>query len=318
MIFYYIEDSITGLNIRTAYRPDQVKGLARLAGHSGARAISARGAISISFVDNGDMQLKGGVCYIPNKTEIVSLLNGMTYTIFFGASAGRITMQAGNYLDANIIQGQVKMQYVTGTGEPLQSYNFTQRNYGEVDQFYTNVYVNGELWENVDSIQDLGFNQKGCVVKTGINGGLDIYFGNKDMGAIPPKGSKIVCEYIVTDGYGANISKEEANSSKYWKIQGNGMLADGSEIPLDKNFTIKCETDVIFGTNSEDTAMTQIIAPHVSRSFVLANETNYKYFFKRMNMFSNIQVIRGSYNVNGTSMMQLAYEQACDNLKEAQ
>jgi len=28
MIFYYIEDSITGLNIRTAYRPDQVKGLA--------------------------------------------------------------------------------------------------------------------------------------------------------------------------------------------------------------------------------------------------------------------------------------------------
>jgi len=28
MIFYYIEDSISGLNIRTAYRPDQVRGLA--------------------------------------------------------------------------------------------------------------------------------------------------------------------------------------------------------------------------------------------------------------------------------------------------
>ena len=51
-----------------------------------------------------------------------------------------------------------------------------------------------------------------------------------------------------------------------------------------------------------------MIAPHVSRSFVLANETNYKYFFKRMNMFSTIEVIRGSYNMNGTSVMQLAYD----------
>ena len=53
MIFYYIEDSITGLNIRTAYRPDQVKGLAMLAGHDTARAIAARGACQIFFIDKG-------------------------------------------------------------------------------------------------------------------------------------------------------------------------------------------------------------------------------------------------------------------------
>ena len=43
MIFYYIEDSITGLNIKTAYRPDQIRGLARLAGHNAGRAIAAQG-----------------------------------------------------------------------------------------------------------------------------------------------------------------------------------------------------------------------------------------------------------------------------------
>ena len=33
MILYYIEDSVTSLNIRTASRPDNIRGLAQLAGH---------------------------------------------------------------------------------------------------------------------------------------------------------------------------------------------------------------------------------------------------------------------------------------------
>jgi len=54
MILYYIEDSITGLNMKTAYREDQIKGLARLAGHNAGRAIAARGAIRITYYDTGD------------------------------------------------------------------------------------------------------------------------------------------------------------------------------------------------------------------------------------------------------------------------
>ena len=44
-------------------------------------------------------------------------------------------MQTGNYLDATIIQGELKLQAATGTGEKLQSYNFAERNYQEVDQY---------------------------------------------------------------------------------------------------------------------------------------------------------------------------------------
>jgi hypothetical protein len=105
---HYIEDSITGLNIRTAYRPDQIKGLAMLAGHDAARTISARGAIKIVFFDKGDTTLNGNICYIPNKTLIKSKLNGCTYTVLLGQDSAKITMQAGNYLEATIIQGEIK------------------------------------------------------------------------------------------------------------------------------------------------------------------------------------------------------------------
>lgn len=318
MIFYYIEDSITGLNIKTAYRPDQIKGLARLAGHDAARTIAARGAVRITYYDNGDPNNTGAVCYIPNKTKVATKLNGYVYTLFFGADNGRISMHPGNYIDATVIQGEIKMQTATGTGQELQSYNFAERNFAEVDQYYINIYVNGEAWDVVPSIQDLGYMQKGCVVKTGINSGIDVYFGTGVMGAIPPDGSQIIAEYIVADGSRPNVTKEFANSSDYWQFIGEGFLPDGSSINLNQHFKITCQTDIIFGTEPEDTALTQIIAPHASRSFVLANEINYEYFFKKMNMFSAVEIIRGSYTINGTSIMQLAYNQAFQNYEDAQ
>ena len=42
-------------------------------------------------------------------------------------------MNSGNVLEANLIQGEIKLQTATGSGDPLQSYNFAERNYQEVD-----------------------------------------------------------------------------------------------------------------------------------------------------------------------------------------
>jgi len=192
-------------------------------------------------------------------------------------------MNSANYLEANLIQGEIKMQSATGTGEPIQSFNFAERNYQEVDQYYVNVYVNGEPWEIHNSILDLGFNQKGCVLRTGINSGLDIFFGNGNMGAIPEEGASIIIEYLVTAGSNSNILKDKefnaAIKDDNWEWDGEGILQDGSTVKLNGNFKIRMTTDIIFGTAGEDLALTQLIAPHISRSYVLASETNYRYFF---------------------------------------
>jgi len=66
-------------------------------------------------------------------------------------------MTAGNYITATIIQGTVKYQAATASGGKWQSYNFTERNYADIDEYFINVYVNGELWDMVDSLIDAGF-----------------------------------------------------------------------------------------------------------------------------------------------------------------
>jgi len=137
------------------------------------------------------------------------------------------------------------------------------------------------------------------------------------MGMMPPEGASIVAEYILSDGSGANLRKDYVNSDEYWEILGEGMLADGTKVSLKKNFKISLTSDIIFGTDSEDPGLTQLIAPHVSRSCVLANETNYEYFFKKMNMFSYVNIIRGTYSINGTSVLEIAKQQALENYNAA-
>lgn len=308
MIFYYIEDSITGLNIKTAYRPDQIRGLARLTGHNAGRAIAARGAVKIVYYDTGNQDLNGNVCFIPNRTKLLCAINGATYTVLFGADTAQITMTAGNYITATIIQGIIKYQAATSTGNKWQSYNFTERNYADIDEYFINVYVNGELWDRIESFIDAGFDQKACVVKTGINGGIDVTFGDGKMGMIPVEGATIYVEYIVTDGVTGNLPKQILDQDQYFEIQGTGYATDGSEISLADNFKVQCDTDVIFGSESEDIRLTQLIAPHTSRSFVLANEINYRYFFKRMNMFSTIEIIKGYTQKQANYMAQLNYD----------
>ena len=217
-------------------------------------------------------------------------------------------MTAGNFVTATILQGVIKYQQATASGGGLQSYNFAERNYADIDEYYINVYVNGELWDKVDSLQDMGYNQQAVMVKTGINGGIDLIFGNGVMGQIPRQGSTIVVEYAVTDGAGGNLPRDVANSPEAFEIQGVGYMRDGSEVSLNDNFKITSDTDIIFGLPSEDVMLTQLIAPHTSRSYVLANEINYKYFFKRMNMFNTIEVIRGFSQKEINYMAQLNYD----------
>ena len=308
MIFYYIEDAITGLNIKTAYRPDQIRGLARLSGHNAGRAIAARGSVKIVYYDTGNIDLNGQVCFIPNKTKLLCQLNGSTYTVLFGADSAQITLIPGNFIWATIIQGTMKYQQATSSGLPLQTFNFAERTYADIDEYFINVYVNGRLWDRVDSLLDMGYLQQACVVKTGINGGIDVIFGNGKMGKIPPEGAVIYIEYIVTDGAGGNLPKSVLNQENFFEFTETGYLKDGSEVSLKDNFRVYCDTDVIFGSAPEDLVLTQLIAPHASRSFVLANDINYRYFFKRMNMFKTIEIVKGYTQKELNYMAHLNYD----------
>lgn len=284
LILYYIEDSITELNIQTATRENSIRGLARLTGHNATRGVSASGVVKITYTGKR-IDMYGNTVLVPNYTRLKCGDNGLTYTLIGNSDIFKIDLTERNYQSFKIYQGEVESQSYTGNGEPLQSFSLNVRNGKFMDHFWVKVLVNGEIFKTYESLYDIPNNAPGCLVKTGINGGLDVYFGNGYFGIIPPLGSEIIIQYLTTNGAAGNLLNETGISFKFID---DGLDMQGESVDLNEVLKVLIEKPILFGSNPEPIELTKLIAPKTSRSFVLANKDNYNIFLEKFNMFSVI------------------------------
>lgn len=290
MILFYIETSITELNIETAYQARSIRGLSELTGHVPSRGMAARGTLYMSYNMSSDYE--GQTIYIKNYTKIRNGVTGLTYVAVFPTNVMQLTVGAhDSKIEIPVIQGEIKYQQATGTGESLQSFNFASKTDNIIDDFFVNVYVNGRRWENVSSLLDMTYQQKACIIKNSINGGIDVFFGTGNNGMIPPLGSTILFEYIVTSGAAGNVSSE--TNENYWQFVDDGYDVNNDYINLNSIYNLSSATDILFGASGEAIELTRQLAPHMSRNFVLANSINYKTFLSKLNIFSIIDVFSG-------------------------
>jgi hypothetical protein len=144
---------------------------------------AATGTIKVSFKEAVEMY--GNTLIIPNYSKLICKDNDLSYTIFLPRDDARLNMQPRAFFIATIKQGEMETsQGFTGTGEKLQSFNVIPSKGKEIDMHEIKVYVNSQEWKVYNSIYDMGYKVKGCVVKTGMTEGIDIFFGNGYYGEI--------------------------------------------------------------------------------------------------------------------------------------
>lgn len=282
-VFFYIEDSITELNINTATRRSSIYGLARLAGHNPTRAVGATGDIILTFTGE-TIQAANNQVVIPNFTTIQCINNGLFYTLLAPREEIRMSIGQRDSVRVKMVQGKIESQTFTGTGEPLQTFNAFVKNTNNIDNYYVNVYVNGEEYQVYDSFYDIPREASGCLVRTSLNNGIDVIFGNGQYGNVPPLGSTIVIQYLVTDGaYGNIIDFTEKAQFRFVDLVFDAV---GNTIDVNNGINISLGSRVVLGSFPEPLELTKIIAPKTSRSFVLARPENYVYFLQKLNYFS--------------------------------
>jgi hypothetical protein len=293
MNLYYIEDSITELNINSASRPNSIFGLARLAGHEPTRAMASTGILSLQYNGTTDGLISDII--IPNYIRIKCTENNLSYIGVFGNDSIKISVNKPivDKVQFRVYQGRVESQQFTGTGEALQSYECNMREGDWIDNNYVNVYVNGDKFKIVSSLYDMSLQEKACIVRTGLTSGIDIFFGNESFGYIPELGSEIFVEYLVTEGSLGDVSKSNLIS---FKFEDMGYDQSSLEVDLNTFFNLKMVTSIDMGTIPESVELTKIIAPATSRSMVLAQTTNYEVFFEKMQLFSYIKIYT-EYNI---------------------
>ena len=281
LIFFYIEDSTVEQNILTAQNPESIYGLSRLAGHDSFRGAAASGELKLRLGVQGLDDIAGDALNIPANAIIKSNDNGLVYTLRTNNDQFRLDKSNSNFIYVPVIQGKYEDQTLTSTGESFQSFNVITK--GMIDHDQIRVTVNSNLWSKYDSLYDMKKGTQGYIVKTGITGGLDLYFGNGSFGEIPEKGASIKVEYLKISGSMGNLNGRADLTFKF-ETEGTDSLGNTHDLNelLEFSFTVAPK----MGANPEDIALTKLIAPLQSHSFVLATPDNYEHFLSRYGLFS--------------------------------
>jgi hypothetical protein len=282
MIFYYIESVATELNISRARNIESIYGLSRLTGHDPTRGISARGIIGLRLNANSGNAFSGDYVQILNGAELEVENNSLSYFLRFDSDFIRLEKTNREFINVELIQGEIDNQTFTGSGLALQSYNLITKE--PTDQHMVTVNIDGEMWKKVDSLYDMGPGEKAYMCKSSVNGGLSIFFGNNQFGFLPPLGSIIIVTYVKTRGSAGNIGGKNLN----FKFKDPGTDFLGNEVDLNEILSINIIRNPNLGSDSEDPAFTRLIAPYQSNSFVLANPNNYIYYLSKYDFFSFI------------------------------
>jgi hypothetical protein len=281
MLLFYIEDSTVEQNIYTAQQPESIHGLARLAGHDATRGFAATGEIRFRWKPGAGDDVAGGNLIIDPNTEIAYDNNGLTYFLRTDKDEFLLSKSSNDWVRANIIQGTLELQTLTSNGESMQSFNIQTK--GTTDHNLVKVSVNGEQWTKFNSLYEMLASDKGYLVKTGISGGLDIYFGTGNFGIVPANGAAIEVEYIKCDGAEGNLNQA---GDLTFKWIGEGKDSTGDTHDLNELLETETSTAPFMGANPETPEFTKLMAPLASKSFVLANPDAYEYFLSRYAQFS--------------------------------
>ena len=284
LIMFYVEDSIVEQNIYTAQQPESIYGLSRLTGHDATRGFAATGEIEFRWKVGADLgKIAGTGLNIDARSELKCQLNGLPYTLLTSKEKFRLEKSNKFKTTTAIIQGKFEQQTFTGTGEKMQSYNVKVASL--TDHSKVSVSVNGEKWTKHESIYDLLNEEKAYIIKTGVSGGLDIYFGTGNFGAIPGAGVDITVEYVKHSGFAGNLDDGQ-DLQFQWDAEGTD--SNGDIFDLNEYLEVNVTSSPKMGADAESVEFTKLMAPLASKSYVLATPDNYEYFLSRYGLFSYV------------------------------
>jgi hypothetical protein len=275
-VLLYIEDGLTEQNKYTAQRKKSIYSLAQLGGYNPSLGKAASCMVKITVQPNN---LGAYSVIIPNKTKLICSYNGLNYSILLPQEA--ITFSVADDVSNKFIQvveGTFETQTFMVKGGQL--YTQTVLFNSDIDLDYLEVKVNNEVWERRESLYDMDPAAKQYVVKTSLNKGIDILFGNDQYGKSIGFNDKVSVTYLVHDGELGNIETEEPI---YFSFQDEIKDASGGTINGNEIFVIKLadENSVSGGTYSETAAQVREMIGYNSRALVLADPKNYKVFLNR-------------------------------------
>ena len=264
-----------------------VRSLARVGQYDPQRAHGATGSILIKPKAGADItRIGGNKVVIRNYMRIKNTVNALTYVVKLNTDSAEYAVTSNGFA-INVIQGKPFEQSFTGTGTENQSYSVQSVGQQDVDQHEYSIYVDDKPWQTKGGFNDLLPNEEACWTRTGIDGAMDVYFGNGQNGMMPSLGSKITVKYLLTDGTEGNIPNPQVNEFKFIDEITD---AYGEGVDFDELFDIFTLSTINYGADGESPEFTRSMLPYVNTNNVLLLPKHFEFFVKRLGVYSIVDV----------------------------
>lgn len=293
---FYIEDAFTEQNIYTAKRKKSIYNLAKISGYVPYYGTSATGTINVSSIAGQTVQLTGGntsistKLYIKDGTQVRNNTSGIVYTIMLPVDEYIIDISKPLVQhEFKIVEGVMSYASFTASGKAFETFSVGVN--GLWDRNYMYVYVNNELWSEVNSIYDLSQYQKGYTITPGFDALFSVTFGNDIYGYQLKSGDTIVVKFLTHNGSSGNTSSDN------FVFESMIFNSKGTAVNPNEYLLVSISNKVTGGTNADsiDTVKEAIGKDTQTNTYVTSE--NYELFLSRFSFVGWCSVFADSSNL---------------------
>lgn len=277
---FYIEDAFTEQNIETARRKKSIYNLAKLSGYTPFYGTAATGTVYVSSIAGTAVSLTGGdetvstKLYVRDGSQIRNNTTGIIYTIMLPVDEYIIDIAKPLVKhEFKVVEGSWNYSTFSATGKDFETFSVGVN--GLFDKNYIQVYVNNELWSEVNSIYDLSQYEKGYTITPGFDSLFSVTFGNDVYGYKLNSGDSVMVRFILHNGSSGNTSVET------FSFESNLFNSSGTSINPNQYLTISSSNKITGGTNADSIDTVKAAIGKDSQTNTYVTSEHYELFLSR-------------------------------------
>lgn len=283
IFFSYHEDAVTELNVHTAQKEQSLRHFADLSGLKVSYATPSTGAIRLELKPTFFTKFGNNV-FIRRYASLTTENGSLSYLIDIKDDVYPLNTSVKTYI-LPVVQGSIKQSQFVSDGSKLLMLALNDPD--PISDSHIRVFVDGVLWEHVDSLYNMHSGSKTYMTKPGFQEQIQIIFGNGLNGEIPAKGSNITVEYLTTVGEAGNIRNESFPEFKFVSGVFDGY---GDGIDIKDECVIRKELGFVLGSNGDSIDTLRTVIGQNSRGFVIADTRALKAHLSSYSFLSKIAV----------------------------
>lgn len=239
---FSVERALQESFLHSAQSPNSVYSAARMLGVRPQRRLPASVTVRLTKPDDGNsLTLDKFTHFVINNTRFFNR-NTISFNEF------DLT------LDVQLTQGVILSMTATAEGLPFEKIEFGSEN-GLISDQDVYVYIDSKEWlrKTEDGFHTFGKNEEAFYEDTLPNKNVEVQFGNKAFGKIPPAGSAIVIKWAETEGNNANYAISGLTVSLFEPP--TGIVVDGITLGT-----------IQYGMESLSVDFYKVMSPHIHAS----------------------------------------------------